>query len=421
MDSCRWVIKQESEFPLNDLPDSVLIEVLILLPLLSVVLHCKWVSKRWFSLISTPYFVRRFITQHHHQQQQEQPFMLLNHFFDCPSHKRLHIANSSNKPELKSIAAYLQSQDRDHSRNYHINNWLRASCNDLLLCFHKAKDRVVIYSVINPITRQCLVLPPVPRRLLLNRVGIICNYDYNNSSSSFRVVLIPNFRTKLKVFKVHIFSSDTSKWSESVVLVPDQKGFELYQYPFPAVPYKGLLFWCGTGGRLLGFDPYNNGRCCHSFVIEGPVELATSIDCFGVSQGCLRISKIAFPGLCLRIWELKDYDSDNNGGRGKWCLKHKVYNYEMVSEKWLIKYVDRNYKKVSVLAFHPNDGDIVYLLIQSKVVLCNLQSNTMEVFCDIPQIVPYNVFKPLALTFVLPSWPTPIPSSPLQKQDGIAD
>lgn len=50
-------------------------------------------------------------------------------------------------------------------------------------------------------------------------------------------------------------------------------GFELYQFPFPAVPYKGLLFWCGEGGHLLGFDPYNNSRFCHSVEIEGPVEL----------------------------------------------------------------------------------------------------------------------------------------------------
>lgn len=50
-------------------------------------------------------------------------------------------------------------------------------------------------------------------------------------------------------------------------------GFELYQFPFPAVPYKGLPFWCGEGGHLLGFDPYNNSRFCHSVEIEGPVEL----------------------------------------------------------------------------------------------------------------------------------------------------
>ena len=46
---------------------------------------------------------------------------------------------------------------------------------------------------------------------------------------------------------------------------------------------------------------------------------------------------------------------------------------------WLTEYVDnRNWPVppvISVLAFHPNDGDIMYLLIQSKVVLCNLQQN----------------------------------------------
>ncbi|KAK7846127.1 hypothetical protein CFP56_008321 [Quercus suber] len=212
---------------------------------------------------------------------------------------------------------------------------------------------------------------------------------------------------------------DSCRWESEFPLndLPDCVLIEiLIRLPLPSVVLN-----CKWGGRLLGFDPYNNGRCCHSFVIEGPVELATNIDCFGVSQGCLRISQIAFPGSRLEIWELNYYDIDNNGGRGKWLLKHEVYINEMVSEKWLMKYVSQNYDEVSVLAFHPNDGDIVYLLIQSKVVLCNLQSRTMEVFCDIPQIVPYNVFTPLALTFVLPSWPTPIPSSPLQKQDAIAD
>ena len=58
--------------------------------------------------------------------------MLFNQF--CPLHKSLRITNSSDEPELKSVTAYLQSQDRDHSRNYHIN-WFSASCNDLLFMF----------------------------------------------------------------------------------------------------------------------------------------------------------------------------------------------------------------------------------------------------------------------------------------------
>ena len=111
-----------------------------------------------------------------------------------------------------------------------------------------------------------------------------------------------------------------------------------------------------------------------------------------------------------------DFDSNNNNGGGagaggKWCLKHELYFNQMVSEKspWLTQYVTSMFPSVSVLAFHPNDADIMYLTIQSKVVLCNLQSRTLEVFCDIPQSGLGHHFIHHALTFVLPSWPSPLP------------
>ncbi|XP_075665653.1 uncharacterized protein LOC142635371 [Castanea sativa] len=262
------------------------------------------------------------------------------------------------------------------------------------------KTIVVYTSVINPITRQCLKLPPrplpIPHRFLQLRAGIISSYDGSNDtqiSSSFRVVLILSTESNLGQLNIHTFSSDTGEWSDSVPI---------------------------DGGRLLGFNPFkinnsNSSTCC---VIEQPLELEPfhEINCLGLCHGCLRTCQVSgnvHPR--LRVWELKDFDNENNGSGagGKWGLKHELYFSQMVSENSpsLTEYVnDRNWPSppvISVLAFHPNDGDIMYLLIQLKVVICNLRSRTLEVFCDIPQRGQCHIYAPNTLTSLLPSWPLP--------------
>ena len=327
-------------------------------------------------------------------------------------------ANSESECELKPVAAYLRDR---HS------GWIQASCNDLLLGI-ESSNCVVVYTVINPITRQCLKLPPsplpLPHRLLRLRAGIISSYDESNDtqiSSSFRVVLILSTRNNLSQFNIHVFSSDSGEWSDSMVLCPTNLGeFRLSLTPIHTVPYKGLLFWPIDGGRLLGFDLFKQ----HMSVELEPFH---EINCLGLCHGCLRTCQVScYAHPRLRVWELKDFDNENNGSGagGKWCLKHGLYFSQMVSEKSpsLTEYINRNWPSppvISVLAFHPNDGDIMYLLIQSKVVSCNLQSRTLEVFCDIPYGGGSFFNIPNTLTFVLPSWPTPIPSSPLEKQNVI--
>ena len=43
-----------------------------------------------------------------------------------------------------------------------------------------------------------------------------------------------------------------------------------------------------------------------------------------------------------------------------------------------IQQVQHKYSLPLVLAFHPNDGDILYLAIELKVLLCKLRSKTVE-------------------------------------------
>uniref|UniRef100_A0A7N2LK19 F-box domain-containing protein n=1 Tax=Quercus lobata TaxID=97700 RepID=A0A7N2LK19_QUELO len=147
---------------------------------------------------------------------------------------------------------------------------IQASCHDLFLCSESAvvsdHNTPFFYYVINPITRQWTALPPLPDQYTASvvrrrpRIGFLCNscdillhHHHQQLQLSFRVMLIPEFEGMPTEFKVYIFSSDTSKWSESLVSCPAPEGFELASFAFPTVPYNGLLFWCSRDGSLVGF------------------------------------------------------------------------------------------------------------------------------------------------------------------------
>ncbi|GMY37234.1 putative F-box protein At1g71320 [Fagus crenata] len=398
------------------LPEHIWVEILLRLPLISL-LQCECVSNHWCSLISTPDFIHSFIGS----QTQPPPFsLLLQHYHPQP------LRVISNEPELKSLS-YLPDLQQN---NEHIK--ILASHNGLLFCRAIDMTSTLIndHLVINPITMECLTLPPFPQRLRLNNrgsIGFVCSYNIDNSYS-YRVVLIPDFHDDypnytIRRFRVHIFSSETFEWSESVVLCPE--GFIPSSLVYPSVPYKGLLFWCDFKSCLFGFDPYNI-RCCrffafpenwNSFLRSGPKDYH-----LGVCRGCLRIGIISgiiskgseskeFPINLIRVWELKDY---NDTGGGKWSLEHKVYVNQMVSEKspWLPQYVMENYSDYGVQEHHPNDGDIMYLLVKPLVLLCNLRSRTLEIICDLPYHnvdLPHHTVDPCELlNFELPCWPTTI-------------
>ncbi|KAL4625703.1 hypothetical protein ACB092_05G044500 [Castanea dentata] len=218
--------------------------------------------------------------------------------------------------------------------------------------------------------------------------------------SSYRVTRIPKFKDKSTEFKVDIFSSDTGKWSESIVSCP--RGFRLAKYAYAGVHYHGLLFWWSTSGHLVGFDPYTS-KCCR--VIDKPMELALKpgIEHLGVCNGALRICQIVKEddGKLL-VWELKDYAT-----KGKWYLEHKVNFNEMVSD------YPRLNDMVSVLAYHVYDMDIVYVMFLSGILSLNMRRKIVEIVCyflcsgNSTFYYGFNVFN-----FVFPCWPTHIPSYP---------
>ena len=407
---------------MDDLPDCMLLEILIRLPLKSI-FQCKCVSHRWRSLISAPSFA--YLVRLQASSIFRPPIVLLfnNQIRNRNSIKKFLVAPEES-PEFDSLVSLIiQCNNNDSAEDT-----VHASCHDLLLCSKKmdaGSDSMTAYYMLNPITRQSVALPPLLQSSRRTWVGFVCYYNDNINMVSYRVLRIPYFPGKYifefpKEFKVDIFSSDTGRWSESVVLWP--KGYLLNEYVFAGVPYNGLLFWLGKDGCVFGVDPCT-GRCCRFF--QSPIESEEGLALYHleVCQGALRMFEVSGLPLTvteqrqskLRVWELKDYDNEG----GEWWMEHELCFHQMVSEKsaWLTDYVRRGRNSpilVAMLACHPYDRDIVYVMIRGKIISCNMRRKTLEVLCDHP----YAEARPdfynglTVCNLELSCWPTLIPSSP---------
>nr|POE62214.1 hypothetical protein CFP56_39541 [Quercus suber] len=190
---------------------------------------------------------------------------------------------------------------------------------------------------------------------------------------SYWVMRIPGVVGKSTEFNVDIFSSETGKWSQSAsvcatVLAPVSTGIRQFW------PESELI-------EKRKEKREANRRVKHRTLCQ---------DESGAGVASLVLS-------CL-----KDHDKG-----GKWYLKHKVYLRDLEKSPCLTELL-RVDMIVEVLAYHPNDGEIMYLMIETKVVSCNLRRKTPKVVLDSPKTndlcSDYNVFN-----FLLPCWPTPIP------------
>ena len=407
----RLSIDDLPRLSIDDLPECLLIEILTRLPLKSI-FQCKCVSRRWCSLISAPSFAYIVHRLHSSSILQRPSTLLISHYIDGVRQ----VLMTSEEPEFKSLASSI-NQYYINSRSVSLDI-VHASCHDLLLCTQKELKMFsavvcdVVYYVLNPITRQSITLPPL-RRPSNAKIGFIFRRCHDQQQFSYRVMCIPKFECESTEFKVYIFSSDTGKWSESIVSCPPGFHFTDYAHSYAGVPYQGLLFWWSLDGHLVGFDPYTS-KCRR--VIYKPEDFAPNhrIQRLGVCNGALRICQLAVAGPPyaddgLLVWELKDHDKEC-----KWSLEHKVYFNQMGAENPGLTECLKHISIESLLGYHPYDRDVVYLILATMVVSLNLRRKTVEMVCDFQRPSPFykavNVFD-----FVLPCWPTPIPSSPLKE------
>ncbi|PRQ26195.1 putative F-box domain-containing protein [Rosa chinensis] len=390
-------------FPIDDLPDIVLVDILCRLPW-KFVLQCKCVCRSWLALISHPYFnSRRALYLRNHCDDDEKTLMFVK--ISRPEHHARELFTISK--QTPPVLTTLNFLPRSLIHSLDIELVVVATYNDLiLLCETWGFQRKYKYYICNIYTKQWVAIPPTiqfPRPDVVRvGVGFICDSDYR--CLIVRLIQFeaePDFR-----LKVEMFSSETGKWIESVVLCPQRFRPADLKPITPALAYDGTLYWLGHGGFLIGLEPFklNHNHHCR-FISRLPVyfrELPT--ECLGVCWGCVRLCRLYVNHSTLDVWELKEDDDrevDEVGGKMmKWCLKERV----IVDQTFL--------RSPELLALDPNDEDILYLRCsnyrEAKIVTYDIR--TMKVI-DISRKFPCPDFHMDAFPFVLPwwQWPTPVP------------
>ena len=221
-------------------------------------------------------------------------------------------------------------------------------------------------------------------------VGFICepyscekeqeSITITNAHYKYKVVrILSPTETNTTQLEMEMFSSVTGEWSNSVVSSP--KGlnpFITMSMRAGIVTCSGKLHWVDAereNNMIKGFvvfDPFNDAERCRYINPPSELSLLNSVS-FGVFQGRLQLFQLSSNDN-FSVWELEDY-----GNAGTWCMKHKVYLKDMVSENsLLVELANEMYSNLDLLAFHPNDVEVVFLQFRNYVVLCNMRTRVLK-------------------------------------------
>ncbi|KNA24624.1 hypothetical protein SOVF_013980 [Spinacia oleracea] len=296
-----------------------------------------------------------------------------------------------------------------------------ASCHDLLLCSH-----IGLYYVVNLLTRCWIEVPPPPTHnqdlgpTLLElctspKAGLFCSHDQRDISNGdglcrFKVIVLPAVRSDLILnpypnfnippqlyasqFSVQIFSSESRQWVDiSVDWYP--LSLNAYLNFTPILFHENMLHWL-NGRSLVSLDAHIN--LSHS--VDLPKELSLEHPCvFGVCQGQFRVARLIYEetdGHVLLVWDLVDYH------KGVWQLAHRVLLHQASLKKY-------NYN-FRLMAFHPYDGDRVYVNIRNDVFQFNLRTGILESYYRLNLNRRFHTFEtPLPLLLHHRGLPTALP------------
>ncbi|BFG34128.1 hypothetical protein CerSpe_204020 [Prunus speciosa] len=455
---------------IDDLPQHLLVEILCRLPSSKIVFQCKCVSRRWFALISDPYFVLRFVSL----QKCTTDDVLVER--DADMDAILFYSKTNNRAYgqysiweyfvMAALPAKCKSRNLSLSfipcfyQTTQTEPRMLGTYNDLILCSTISEQE---YYICNPYTRQWIALPLTPQ---VHRgsgiMGFTCDHPYynheelvgNQTSSNniklnaeyrYRVVRITVVKRNCLECPVEIYSSETGQWRESVISSSRGFSFTSASCSTRGVAYNGMLYWLCFGGLLIGVDPFNNtnssistdantigdivvnNELCRFVQFHKPEYNITCVECLGVCQGRLRMCHYdmedPYNSGILCVWELKEVEEEDDqkadgiaGRLMKWCLIKKLNLNEMVAEnpdiaKWRAE--AGGWCEARVPAFDPNDEDILYVNLDGDIVACNFRTRISFTRQRIrPTDVIGGEFHPWASAFPLSlkRWPTPVPN-----------
>lgn len=381
----------------SDIPDSLLTEILIRLPMKSIFLF-KTVSKRWLSLISDAFFGRYYAARINNDpalSRSHQPWIFLFPYFYkevLPTETVIRFPTSFNPERFYELSSSLFSLSflPVHTEDSVLSLHIIASSNGMVLCCRNAYP--LTYYVCNPITKQHVILPTPPKPASFCHsmdAGIICKDD-----GSYTVVRIPNEESSSNMLELEIFSSETGTWTEfNFSCQVRNYSRSNHKRFYSTISYNGILHWAADK-QIFAYDPYRSTDQCYSMELP---KCSERLERYSLAICCGRLCCFA-GGKSLRLWELTNYES------GKWNLKHQRKLSEICSVDAKLHELFGSDVKICFrpLAMHPFNWDTVYGSCGSRLISYNLRTG-------ISNLIDYGLIPAALHPFILPTWPTMIP------------
>ncbi|XP_026451048.1 F-box protein At3g26010-like [Papaver somniferum] len=300
----------------TNIAEDIWLEIFLHLPLTSI-FKFKCVSKVWFSLLSNPYFISKWIK--HHTSLKSVPWAL---FYEIIRQVKTHVdgittittsypitslgANSEiisphNGLSFKFLAPPLHERDEQ----LHVVG----SGNGLVLLTPTLQINQIKYVVYNPLTEKWVALPPPPQSVVsgLTMSALVSECF---PSTCYKVVRIPNFGVNTRKFSLDIFCSDRNEWTICEVSCPETVTWRLCQCNEIASHYGNLL-WIEKRNRIVAYD-LNKNKCrlinLPAEEVAGRYSYSLLSECLNVSEGFICYARVRYRvmSFSLSAWVLKE-------------------------------------------------------------------------------------------------------------------
>ncbi|CAL1387731.1 unnamed protein product [Linum trigynum] len=380
---------------ISKLGGDLLLEVVIRVPDPRSAFRCKLVCKRWNSLISDPYFNRRFVS-HHQRMNEGYPSLLIR-----------------SRDRESVILSFLPLPCCFSKAPFRVFDCFK----DLVLCGMWVCDPGMGRSwfVCNPFTKQWVALPLMPKRSRKERAGmvarLVCEPRSNpeldlgdgqvfvHSEYRFRVVCMykeggggDGMSTKLDVF-----CSESGAWTEGAFVLDSKYSTYLDQ----VVSCNGRFFCYASESAaippILGIDPFRLDR--PPYRVDNHPGFSWEHFDISISQGVLHIARLAHNSAAPPLLTVWRQEEDDDHQHISWS---EVYQ---VSLKEPSKPCNYSRERCYFACLHPDDPEIVFLYNDFDVILYHDVRTGEEGVFDDEYSHPWRLFQPR-----ISCWPTPIPN-----------
>ncbi|KAL3526653.1 hypothetical protein ACH5RR_011309 [Cinchona calisaya] len=247
-------MESDSGPPIQNLPEDVLTEILIRLPVKSL-LQFRCVCKAWCALIKSPLFINIHLSR----SRMNNKCVMVNRFIKDENKNMISYHSHDDKESLRVVEVpYLLEPPRfdlEHAK-------LLGPCNGII-CLTDFCD---IY-LCNPATHECKKLPPVPfgcpeeHDYSTHYVG----FGFDQTTNTFKVIRILRWRPDgeyldyvrrydvIPPARAELYYLNSNSWREMDAILP----WNFYYCPCFALLFKGSFHWHANSESsdcILSFD-----------------------------------------------------------------------------------------------------------------------------------------------------------------------